>query len=366
VVAPENGGAFAFHDLPHGWSGRLLAMEHPLSGAVVFEVEAPRTDLVLELARGPAVTGRIRTAHGRADGRLAGVAQLWIVADEESYLSTDALFGCRDDGTFRIGCAIHPELVHAKLVLAIEDEQAGDQVHETPPFVAANGLDLGELVLEPLRPLTVTVRDTFGAPLEGALARVDGPSFRRRAPLTGPDGRGTLALVPDREVDVRFSALGHADRIVRVWPGDEPDVALEPLTLLEVRFLGSLAADARRIRIAADADPFPAWRERVEEAVTQRELGGVRLAAQHPPMDGGERHVVELDVRPGGPVHVVGAAPGIVLSVAALDARGRVLDSGRLALAPAERATLVLGREDGGGPPPKQTSSGLVEEQSSR
>jgi hypothetical protein len=101
-------------------------------------------------------------------------------------------------------------------------------------------------------------------------------------------------------------------------------------------------------------------------AVTQRELGGVRLAAQHPPMDGGERHVVELDVRPGGPVHVVGAEPGIVLSVEALDERGRVLDSGRLALAPAERATLVLGREDGGGPPPKQTSSGLVEEQSSR
>jgi hypothetical protein len=30
VIAPENGGAFAFHDLPHGWSGRLLAMEHPL------------------------------------------------------------------------------------------------------------------------------------------------------------------------------------------------------------------------------------------------------------------------------------------------------------------------------------------------
>jgi hypothetical protein len=317
---------------------------------------------VLELASSPAVVGRLLDAAGEPAGGLEGVFQVFLVdADGNELLSHDERFACRADGAFRLGCWSEPTM-REKLQLVVQDERAGWLVHATPVFLAGEGHDLGTLSLEPLRALSFHVRDPSGAPIEGALAWVDGPSARRRAPLTGADGRGVLALCPDREADVRFAALGYEDLVVRVVPGDEPEVVLEPLTLVEVRFLGSTAADARRLRISADAPALP-WSD---EAQTRVELGGLAFAGWRGPEKTGGRHEVELSVTPGGPVRLSALSPGLPLTLEALDDAGRVLDSGTLSLAPGERATLVLGREDGGGPPPPQRASAPVEVRRSR
>ena len=352
TLGPERGGAFAFGELPAGWSGRLVVQDHTLAdGSASLAVQASATELVVHLRSGPAITGRILRPDGRPAGGVEGAYELEIGSKQAPADEVNTRgFACRDDGRFRIPSKTRGEW--GTLTLQVEAQEQGFLLFEAPSFVPTLGLDLGDLVLEPLRALEFTVRDPGGAPIAKAFARVDGPAWFKRSPLTGADGTGTLPVVPARAADVRFSAYAFADRVVRVEPGDTPEVVLEPLAVLEVRMLGEVSARADRLFLSAERSAFlydeSGWDE---IAAFQNELGAARPSMRRGPGPDGARAEYEF-LRTDATLELVGLAPGLVLSIEAQDHEHRSLAAASVSLAPGERAVLELGEPGPGGEAP--------------
>ena len=347
-LAPEQHGSFAFEGLAPDWSGRLRVSDYDLAdGSPALDVPAPATGLVVALRSGPEVTGRIRASDGRQIAGLEGSYRFRAEGASAPVSARDTKrFVCRADGAVRIPRASAGERV--VLELAVDDPVRGFLRHEAS-LAPAPSHDLGELELEPLHALSFTVRDARGEPLAGALARVDGPALGPPRPLTGADGRGVLALAPDRSVDVRFSALGYADRVLRVEPGSAPEVALEPLATLALCLSGA-AASADHVRISAARAAF-AWDELGwdEHAELQLELGRAKKPARRTPAADGQRFEYEFGLSPEDRFELAGVTPDLALSVEALDADGRALAVATVEVAREQRLELVLGAGDASG-----------------
>jgi len=238
--------------------------------------------------------------------------------------------------------------------LRVEAEGHGYLDLETPDFVPAGGRDVGELVLEPLRALAFTVRDPEGAPIEGAFARVEPVLVARRSARTGPDGAGKLAFAPDREVEVRVSAGGYADRVSAAPLAGALDVVLEPLATLDIALVGSLPEQADRVRVSAARAAF-VWDESGwdEPADLQAELGGSRPAVRRGPMSDGRREY-EFGLLRYGRVRLVGLVPDVPLTIEALAPDGRVLAAGTATAGSRARTALELGDPRTSGAEPTQ------------
>ncbi len=351
TLAPEQRGAFSFGGLSPGWSGRLVVIDYEFAGSGTdgkssLRIDAPASDLVLELRSGPEIVGRILGADGRPIPDLEGGYQLRIANEGEpaEEIRTRG-FLCRTDGRFRIPGQATGE--RASLTILVESAEHGYLRRETPDLRPATGHDLGELVLEPLRALAFTLRDPAGMPLEGGFARVDGPSWTKRAPLTDAEGSGVLDLVPDRPVEVRFSALAHADRVVRADPGNALEVVLEPLAVLELALLGSAGVRAERLLVSAEHEAFvwdtSGWDGSAE---LQLELGGLKPPVRRVPGIPGQRFEYEFRLSPASRFELVGLAPDLPLTIELLDADGHALDVDTLAVARGQRAALELGEAD--------------------
>jgi hypothetical protein len=354
TARPDARGAFEFTGLPLGWSGRLRVSEFAFAdGSDAIDVARPVTGLELQLVSGPAITGRIVGPDGRPIPGLEVLGRL-VHAPPPGAKHVEShgprLLLCREDGAFRVPLRARGA---GTFLLRVEDEQAGYLVRDVALPEAADGLDLGTFQLEPLRALAFTVRDTAGAPIEGAFARIDVTSFRRHAPLTDAQGRGVLAIVPDRPVDVRFFAFGHAERVLRVEPGSAPDVVLEPLAVLEVRTLGD-AAHARWVRVRAPQAAF-VWDAKGwdEEAKRQLELGD---AAPFRPKRPGEGAVAAWEYKGFRSVlaerfALAGVVAGVPLTVELTDDEGRTVAGDTVTVGAGGRATLELGVADAGAAP---------------
>jgi len=352
TLQPEQRGAFTFTALAPEWSGRLVVSDYAFAdGSSALTLDAPTTGLVLRLVSGAEIVGRIHDADGGSSADLEGSYQLRAGrAGQPAEPARTQRFLCRGDGRFRIPSVSTGDW--AVLSLRVEAVGRGFLRYETPSFAPATGFDTGELELESGHALAFTVHDTAGAPIQGAFARIDGPSTSKRAPLTGTDGSGVLALVPERAVDVRFSAFGFADRVLRVEPGDKPEVELEPLSVLGVKLLGSLGAEAARVRLSARSPAFR-WDESGwnDEATFQCELGSVPPLERRAPSADDARYVYEFELVHAETFLLAGVTPDVTLTLEALDAEGRVLAAGTTTVARAQRGTLELGTADGSTPP---------------
>lgn len=359
TLFPEQRGAFSFGGLAPDWSGRLVVSDYALAnGEPALVLEAPRSDLLLPLRAGPEIRGRIRAADGLPVAGLEGGYQLMVV-DEGQADGTIRVrrFFCRADGRFRIPSAGFGEW--ATLTLWVENEEHGFLQHVSPRFAPAAGLELGELELEPPRKLALAVRDPSGAPIPDAFARLDGPYWTKRAPLTGADGSGEL-LLPERAVDVRVSAFAYADRVLRVEPRAALEVVLEPLAVLRVSLLGSLAGQTRGVRLSAERSAFR-WDESDwdESAAFQLALGGTTPPVRRTPSTEAPRFTYEFQSPPDGGFELAGLTPELVLTLEALDAEGRVLALGTVlvsgdALGRESRAELALGTSTPEGDAPER------------
>jgi len=355
TLMPEQRGVFTFGALSPGWSGRFRVNDYAfVDGESSLAVDAPASGLVFELRSGPEIVGRIRGPDGPAIPGLEGGYRLRIESEGETAEEVlTSRFFCRADGRFRIPSQAAGE--RGSLTILVEDADHGYLLHEPPSFLPAARFDLGELELEPLRALEFTVRDPSGAPIEGAFARVNGLSWLKRAPLTGADGSGVLELAPDRPVDVRFSAVAHADRVLRVEPGSAPEVVLEPLAALEVRLHGSLEALANRVLLSTERPAF-LWEESGwdESAEFQLELDRTRrkIYARRTPSAPGERFEYEFALEPDGRVELAGLTPDLVLTIEVLDTADRSLSVDTVSVGRAQRATLELGEADSAGSTP--------------
>ncbi len=362
TIPPEQRGKFTFGALSPTWSGRLIVSDFPLeSGEHSLAIDAPQSGLVLALVSGPAVVGRILDPHGQPVSGLEGTCQrrLGMAAErpgeEKTLVEEETLtFVCRADGRFRIPNKNRGDW--SSITLSVEAEQLGTLRLDTPDFVPAEGRDLGDLVLEPLRGFEFRVHDPQGAPIEGAFARVEPILLARRSASTGPDGSGKLAFAPDREVDVRVSAAGYADRVCRAPLTGPLDVVLEPLAVLEIGLVGSLPEQADRVRVSAERSAFvwddSKWDERAD---LQAELGGSRPGMRRGPASDGHFEY-EFGLLRYGHVRLVGLVPDVPLTIEALAPDGRVLAASAASVASQARSTLELGdpRTAGAGPASQQ------------
>lgn len=355
TLQPEQRGEFAFRELAPEFHGRLVVSEYVLAdGEPALTIVAPTRGLVLRLQSGPEIVGRIVSADGSALVGLEGGYRLRAgSAGEAASVERTRPFLCRADGGFRFASETSGEW--AELTLRVESGLHGFLQHTPPHFVPAKGLDLGELVLEPTRTLAFTVRDPHGAPIAEAFAYVDGPQWAKRRPLTGADGSGELALVPQRPIDVRFAAFGFAERELRVEPGSVPEVVLEPLSVLTVSLRGALPARAERLVLSAERSAFR-WDESDwnDEALLQLELGRATPPRRRTPSTTEPRFAYEFGLAGAGVLELAGVTPGLVLTLEALDADGRVLAVGTVAVGGEPRTRLELGAGGAGETPPIQ------------
>jgi hypothetical protein len=336
--------------------GYLLASE----GSAIWATPSrltPELDLVLHLRTPPAIRGRVLDADGRPVPGAHGVHHLSATASGWSLEPGREDFDCDGEGRFEIALLGLMWEGMPKMrgdescsgTLLFEVPRIGRALVETGPF-RSEDLDLGDIVLEPVRVLPFRVRDERGAPLQGAVARLDDTWLTRASNPTNREGLGELRHVPERAIRVRFSALGYADRALSVGLGDEPEVWLDPTCQLDLQLepladtygtfpdIVLTARDVLLERTDAPASVFNFDRNWI-----QTELGATARAETHRWKDAeGMHEIARFQPDAGGKVVISGLRPDVSFTLEACDATGRVLARRELALARGERKRLAL------------------------
>jgi hypothetical protein len=201
-----------------------------------------------------------------------------------------------------------------------------------------------------VRVCSFVVRDERGQPLSAAVARLDDHWLTKPSNPTNREGRGELRLLPAGPARVRFSALGFADRVLTVAAGDEPDVWLEPVGLLEVQleppagtygpFPGLVLTAREPLFVASDA---PRWELAFDLDAIQTELGAAANAGRQQQKDGDAfLHVGRFTPDTGGRALISALRADIPFTLEVRDAAGTVLARRELLLTPGERRRIVL------------------------
>jgi RNA polymerase sigma-70 factor (ECF subfamily) len=317
----------------------------------------PARGLMLHLRTPPRIRGRVVTQRGQPVAGAHGVYDLsaepsgWYVESGSQELD------CDGDGRFEIPLLdvmfeevpkfLPGETCTATLVFEVP--RSGRCLLETDG-IPPTDFDLGDLVLEPVRVVAFVVRDEHGAPLSGAVARLDDHWLTKPSSATNREGRGELRCVPDREVRLRFSALGYADRVLAVGLGDQPNVWLEPATLLEVQLeppantygpfpeivLQARAALLERLDVPQPGVAF-------DLHPIQTELGASPSNGHgHWSDENGMNSIAHWLPDTGGRVLIVGLRPDVAFTLEARDVTGRALARRELVLGAGERRRLTL------------------------
>jgi RNA polymerase sigma-70 factor (ECF subfamily) len=338
---PDARGAFSFGRVPASWSGRIAVLDHELEdGRRTLSLTAPAADLVLRVRSTPAITGRYLDPSG------APIANAWFAAEVRGETDGMELADVRtvattDEGRFRVPLDVASGLESAAGTLLLEVDDRAHLRTALAEFRLADGLDLGDLVAEPVSRLVFRVLDEHDAPIADAIAQVGEPLHRmlesgwpRGSAPTEPDGRGELRHAPARATLVRFAALRYASRRMTVEPGASPAVRLARLACLDVRVTGTPERGAR-LALSAEEAPF-ALAADSEDMSQQRALGAARPDEWR---EQGRRLGFALD---GERLLLVGLRPDVVLTLDVTEADGRLLGTRTVVLAPGEWQTLVL------------------------
>jgi len=311
------------------------------NGTDRLALESPRADLTLHLRSGPALTGRFVCSPSAPPGLLQYSYQLFGERGSNGswrYTSLEGRFRAPIPG-MELGGTVWAALL-------VEADARGYLYQRLPSFEAARGLDAGDLPLEPVRSVSVRVRDGLGKPLAGAVARVVGPppSWARASAPADELGETTLRFVPERTTSLRVSALRFADRSVEVGPFGAPEVVLAPLASLEVERAGDAPGGLTFESLVVHATE-PIYGDGDESEIEQQIqvlLGATQpLERSRGPGPGSTNRIV---FRSEPRYLLTGLRPGVPLQVEARAADESVLWRRVLTLAPEEWARVEIPR----------------------
>lgn len=340
---PADGGTFRFEGLPPDWRGRLkVSPDRFADGGRILELEAPSSELNLALFSVPSFTGRVSSRSGSPGAWVSGTAMVRGGDDSRGAMAfTDTTpFQAREDGRFRIPMPRANQGGWNSVEVVIR--MPGAFAHLVAgPFPGGGEVDLGDLILEPVRGIPFLVTDPHGRPVEGAMVSIDGLAWAVASDETGLEGLGELNDVPDRPLQIRAWALAYRDAVVTANPGDLLEIVLEPLTMLVVSWD---AFPGDELRVTSTRPAF------VEDPVEREWLPGssVPSSARAGSTSIELRFPVDLD---DPDLRLVDLVPGVVLTLEILDASGTVLDSRTASLAQGEhsRMRFEVDREVSGG-----------------
>ncbi|MBI5434147.1 MAG: carboxypeptidase regulatory-like domain-containing protein [Planctomycetes bacterium] len=229
-------GRFEFRALPPDWSGGLFVpYPYQIQGTSVGTVDAASRRVRLEHAVSELSIELAATLRGRLlDAARAPVAELVFGARmtiEGQARGTWAIAVTDRSGRFAFE---QPEGTLRHVALGLDPARAEFWVfHEADLLELPRDLELGVIVLPPLRDLHFVVQDPAGVRVVGAVAQVGG----QRCTPTDEQGAGTVLHVSPSTRELRVVADGFLPANV---PIDErtPDpfvVVLEPSNRLTVR-----------------------------------------------------------------------------------------------------------------------------------
>jgi hypothetical protein len=361
-LVTDDGGRFAVFAIGEGVSVSLSAPGYVVDDEASsswwpLQVFTPRDDVVLRLLTPPAIRGRVVTARGEPVPRAHGSYALTATAGGWELIPGRGELDCDEEGRFALPlldvmATGDPKLGEGEACsgsLLFEVPRVGRRLLETGPFPPRD-LALGDVVLEAVRTLRFVVRDERGAALAGAVARLDDHWLAKPSSPTNREGRSELRTMLERTATVRFSALGYADRVLVLEPGDAADVWLEPVTLLEVQLEPPANTyGAFPLVVLVAHDPLFAWTDAphpesgIDIDPIQTELGA-SMSYSHGYTKGPEGYFETTHWQPdaGGHALIVGIRPGLSFRLEARNEAGTVLATRELMLSPGERRRLTL------------------------
>jgi len=314
TVRTDAGGAFRCDGLLPGWSGTIdpAAWQgyQAADESTPFHLIGPKTRVVVPLVAQPTIRGRIV----RPDNRLPvpgveGICEMFCQASSE-------MIGvrCGSDGRFEIPISGCSSLESASLEFSAPG--LGFAASTVEGLAAPSGIDLGDIVLEPVRDVHFVVHTAEGRPLPGAVARVSG-SKRLRSTPTDQEGTGVLLDLPSSAGEFLVDAFNHQPAVVPVSSTAGTAVApievvLSPLRALlisvEHEFGGTLP-DLRVVLVCwSDPAPFDSVDGRRPDPI-QIELGASSpIRTRWTPEPSSSTPALELTYRPdaGGRVRIPG------------------------------------------------------------
>lgn len=280
----------------------------------------------------PAITGRIVERGSRREvPRAAGTFTMRCQSG-----STLSGLVCDERGRFSIPLACLPV---RSVGLTLSSPGLGRVVVDLA-HVPDGGTDLGDLELEPASDVHFVATDAAGAPLCGAVARVDGPTLVRSEP-TRADGRGVLRAVLASARAIEVEALEYETAEVRL--GDEGSLESFPLVVrlarrpaLHLTLLGRDGApltDAFVLLSCVDGKPFASDRGPSADAI-QLDLGAPRprrrTLAPASARESDPRIALVYAPDRNGKLCLPGLHPSTALEVGVEDKLGNVLASQRV------------------------------------
>jgi hypothetical protein len=139
--------------------------------------------------------------------------------------------------------------------LGVEDD-LGYVSLESAPFDAAQGLELGDIELAPVRRLAVRVHDPSGAPIADARARIDGPYLNARtAPPTDAEGATELVFAPTTPFGLRVDALRFDTASLQITDEEAVELTLTPRGGLSLHLVVEDEARLRGVRVVLRGPP---------------------------------------------------------------------------------------------------------------
>jgi len=273
AVRTNEAGQFEFTGLPMPWSGRLtVGQTHELmdvsgvawsTGSMSVRLDDPIEGLLLDLTAVPMATGRVVAAaggEGIARASISG-ALVFVPPPDHEEAPTAAFDGrTREDGRFAIPIQRRENfnlidwnspgtrLVLRSATLTID---GGDEVPRRRLEISGSQLpspfDFGELVLERGATLHFVAVDSAGAPLTGAIGRLDG----ERSERTDEHGRATIAYAPGvgRPLVVQLDGYRDGRAEIPAEVSDALSVKLERTTRLSVLVKDPAGAPASGLNV---------------------------------------------------------------------------------------------------------------------
>jgi hypothetical protein len=302
-------------------------------------IVAPASGVVIRLTRLPVIRGRVVVAETRAPvpKALCMLAASWSTGT----VSQTALAG--EDGRFALAVGSPHDrglsIVRVDLTVMGPNRVGTKKVTLEP--APKDDVDLGDVAVPSSRKINYVVRDPAGAPIEGALARID---YRvDGSSRTDAQGRGVLTIAAGvSKVFVGAFRYSIAEVPIPQEPPDPLPVVLSHAAGLLVHVTSSQGGvhPSIRVRISADVEqPFQGPGEQTGNDPLATEVGA---SSNESGSWGPEGSQFTFSPAADGRYVVTGLKTGVRLTVDAVDAIHHVLASAAVTLAPGEWKSVDL------------------------
>lgn len=327
TIHTKKTGEFRIDGINERWSGSITPGHGYALKDGLEEVDVPRPqqDLVIELTRTPAITGRlVDHATLQPVSAARGVCDLFGPTE-----STTMEVLCNDGGRFRITLP-SPSVERAQITFRVDGiGQCTTLIGPVPD----EGIELGDLLLNPARDIFFQIRKEDGKGLSGATAKVPDATGAESQP-TGEDGQGVLRGLPVYTQSIMFRAAGYEpiEHIV----GPDQGIIQDPITVTLWRLpslrvaikdpTGTSMSDVNVVVISPDTIPF------IGDKGKSRDVQQVDIGASLPSnkkLQGGDSTSLRLEyqVDGSGIVFIPAFMPDTAFEVRVEDRASSVLET---------------------------------------